>query len=309
MSIIAKTMANYYEFESQVNVNPADTQMGRSKIAPSWVVALLIIAEIGIIAFFVLIYSGKSGPLIQFDEDTIPTLAVIVVCSLVFTTIYLSNRRLKRISADIIRALELRGMSFLKEKSRLFAPLEGNYRGLKCRLSFGLRSDDSPEHYTLNILHEKKLNLRLFCTNIIPNRSGKTPELPSLRPFGTTLFEVPDLRGVNCWAADEMLGRQVLGDFGVREKLVSLAGIINDLSGRFAIDDYGVRLAFEANVIPPPSVIDTAYNLSLSLGHSNLLPARPIAPTFRLKFLRSIVLTGILIFLVIFFLTIINGHL
>lgn len=283
--------------------------MNHSKIAPSWVIALLILAEIGIVIFFVLIYSGEAGPLIRFDEDTIPILAAIVVCSLVLLTIYLSNRRIKQISADIIKALESLGLNFFKEKSRLFAPLEGNYRGLKCRLSFGPKSDDSPEHYTLNLLHEKRLNLRLYCTNIISKQTGKIPGLPSLRPFGSSLFEVPDLRQVNCWAADEILGKQVLEDSRVREKLESLAGLINNLSGRFVIDDLGIRLAFGTNIVPPQSVIDTAYDLSLGLGHSNLIPARRSTPEFKLKLIRSIALAGILVFLTIFFLTIINGHL
>ncbi len=308
MSIIAKASANYHEFESQENVNSANTQMSRSKIAPSWVMALLILAEIGIIAFFALIYKGKAGPLIQFDEETIPILAVITVCTLMLMTMYLANRRIRQISENVIKVFESRGMKFLKEKKRLFSSIEGNYKGLKCRLSFGLKNDEIPDYYTLNLLHEKKLNLRLVCTNMLFGQIGKNLWLPVAKPFGAVPIELTDMGHIRCWAVDKSLGKNLLEDSRIREKIEALAGTINTLSGRFIIDDSGIKLAFEANVIPDQSLIDAAYDLSLSLGHSGLLPAQPPAPAFRIKFVRSLLLAGILIFMAIFALTIIYGH-
>lgn len=308
MSIIAKTLANYYGFESQENLNSANTQMSRSKIAPSWVMALLILAEIGIIAFFTFIYKGKARPLIQIDEDTIPTLAVIVVCTLMLGTIYIANRRIKQIAENVIKAFEARGFSFSKQKRRLFSSLEGNYKGLRCRLSFGLKTDDMPDYYTVNLLHEKKLNLRLVCANVHFGQAGKNPRPHLPKPVGLVPIDWPEKGLIKCWAADGLTGLNLLENKEIRHKIESLVRSIDSLSGKFVLDDNGVKLTFESNVIPEQSIIDVAHDLSLDLGHSSFLPVKPPAPAFKIKLIRSILFVGILIFMAIFAHTILFGH-
>lgn len=308
MSIIAKTISSYYEFESRGNVNSANTQISRSKIAPSWVMVLLIIAEIGIIAFFAFIYKGKAAPLIQFNEDTIPTLAVVVVSSLVLVTLYFANQRIRQISERVIKVFEQKGVNFLKQKRRLFSSLEGNYRGLKCRLSFGMKSDDTPDYYTLHLLHERKLNLRLVCTNMLFGQTGKNFRLPLPKPFGVVPIDLPKMGNIKCWAADHALGKNLFEDSNIREKIETLIRSTDRSLGRFIIDDTGIKLTFEASVIPEQSLIDLVHDLSLDLGHSSFLPVKLPAPTLKIKLIRSVLFAGILIFMAIFALTILYGH-
>jgi hypothetical protein len=270
--------------------------------------ALLILAEIGIIAFFAFIYKGRGGPLIQFDEETIPILSVIIVCTLMLMTLYWANRRIRQISENVIKVLESKGLNLFKEKKRLFSSVDGNYKGLKCRLSFGLRNDDMPDYYILNLLHEKRLNLRLACTNKYFGHIRKNLRLPVVKPFGAVPIELTDMGDIRCWAADKSSVKNLLEDGKIREKIEALVRSINALSGRFILDDNGIKLAFAANVIPDQSLLDVAYDLSHRLGHSGLLPAQPLAPAFRIKIVRSLLLAGILIFMAIFAFTIIYGH-
>jgi hypothetical protein len=309
MSIISKSIENrVLVLEGIKRMNQSDTQSNPVKAAPSWVIAFLLISELGIVIFFALIYSGKTSPLIKFDESTIPTFAVLLVAVLTVASLYLSWRKLKRISSQILTAFRNQGLNILASRETIFSKFEGTYKGLRCRISFGLGNDDTPDYYVVNFFHERKLNLRFLCTNILSNQTGKLPKLPLLKPLGSSQIELPNLTAIRCWAGDKLLGQNLLSDNQVQSSLVALSESVNKISGRFIIDDSGLRLAFAAEVIPEQSLLDLAYNICLGLGRSNILPVRPISPAFKVKAIRTLILAGICIFMAIFILTIFYGR-
>jgi|GEM_PF-6095324 hypothetical protein len=308
MSIIAKTMATCIELGSQGNVNPTEMQMNQSKIAPAWVIALLVVAEICIVVFFGLIYKVKPGPLIHLDESTIPLLAVFVVSLLSLITISIGNKRIRPISQGIIKAFESRGVSFIPSGKRLFSRNAGNFNGLKCLLSFGFRSGTNLDYYTLDILHKKRLNIGLVCTNKFFNQIAKDFNLPLLKPFGAARIDLSGMEYIKSWAVDKVLGKRLFEDSKIRENLESLVKKVDEISGRVFIDDYGIKLAFMVNVIPEQSLIDTAHALSLSLAQLSYLPATPSGPGLKIKLIKSMILAGVVAFMAIFILTILVGH-
>jgi hypothetical protein len=309
MSILSKAVFNpIWRAESTKQMNQTEAKINQAKMAPSWVIGFLIIAEIGIVAFFALIYSGKASPLIEFDETTIPTFAVIIVATLMIITLILSSQRIKRISAQILEEFRNHGFNFLAHKSKLFSKFEGTYKGLRCRLSFGMGNDDTPDYYVLNLFYEKSLNIRLVCTNILSNQAGRLPRLPLYKPFGAILLDLPSISEIKCWAGDRLLGQSLLDEHQLRENLSLLAESANKVSGKFIIDDSGIKLAFAAEVIPDQSLLDSAYNLCLGLGRSSLIPSRPIAPAFKVKAIGTLILAGICVFMAIFIMTILSSN-
>jgi hypothetical protein len=289
-------------------MNQTEAKINQAKMAPSWIIVFLIIAEIGIIAFFALIYSGKTSPLINFDETTIPIFAVIIVVITTIVTLYLSSQKIKRMSARIIEDYKNHGFNFVANQNKLFSKFEGTYKGLRCQLSFGMGNDDTPDYYVLNLFHEKSLNMRLVCTNILSNQTGRLPGLPFYRPLGVVPINIPSISEIKCWAGDKLLGKRLLGENRLRENLRLLAESANNARGRFIIDDSGIRLALAADVIPEQSLLDSACNLCLGLGRSSFIPSRPIAPAFKVKAIRTLILAGICVFMAIFIITILSGN-
>jgi hypothetical protein len=309
MTIISKAVFNpILRAESTRQMNQTEAKINQAKMAPSWVIAFLIVAEIGIIAFFALIYSGKTSPLINFDETTIPIFAVIIVVITTIVTLYLSSQKIKRMSARIIEDYKNHGFNFVANQSKLFSKFEGTYKGLRCQLSFGMGNDDTPDYYVLNLFHEKSLNIRLVCTNILSNQTGRLPRLPFYRPLGVVPINIPSILEIKCWAGDKLLGQRLLGESQLRENLRLLAESANKARGRFIIDDSGIKLAFAAGVIPEQSLLDSACNLCLGLGRSSFIPSRPIAPALKVKALRTLILAGICVFMAIFIITILSGN-
>jgi hypothetical protein len=309
MTILSKAILNpILGTDNTKQMNQTEAKINQAKAAPSWVIGFLIIAEIGIIAFFALIYSGKASPLIEFDETTIPTFAVIIVATLTIITLYLSSQKIKRISKQIIEDFRNHGFNFLANKGILFSRFEGTYKGLRCQLSFGMGNDDTPDYYVLNLFHEKSLNMRLVCTNILSNQAGRLPKLPFYKPLGVVPINIPSVSEIKCWAGDKLLGQSLLDENQLRESLRLLAESANKVSGRFIIDDSGITLALAADVIPEQTLLDSAYNLCLGLGRSNLVPSRPIAPVFKVKALRTLILAGVCVFMAIFIMTILSGN-
>jgi hypothetical protein len=289
-------------------MNTGTVENNQVKIASSWVIILLIFGELSIIAFFALVYGGKTSPLIRFDENAIPSLAAILVAVLILIGLYLYSRKAKRISDKIIAGLKTQGFSILANRSSMFSKIEGNYRGLKCRLSFGTGNDDTPDYYVLSLFHEKRLNLRLVCTNILPDQTGRQLKLPLYKPFGAPQINLPNIAGVRCWAADRALGERFLDDGELRDRLKPFVEAIAKLSGRFVIDDDCIKLAFAADVPPEPPMLESAYNLCLGLGRSSLIPSRPLSLALKEKAIKALILAAVFIFMVMFVLTIFHGH-